>query len=297
MKIGPDYKGERLVFVLGCPRSGTTWVQRLLSCHPRVRTGQESNLFIDSIGLQLRRWRRGLSLKERSGVGLACYFTEAEMLELLREFMLKLLQRMLEPLNDGEIFVEKTPDHALYLAEIIEMLPASRIIHVIRDPRDVVASLIAAARGWASESLWAPRSAREGAKLWMKSVNTVRKTIKHTRSKQLLEVRYEDLYDSPVPTLRGIAEFVGLVWTEEEMREVVEANRFAPGGDRNQPAIPLSGQAALAFGPHVTDPEGFLRKGKPGSWKSDLSPVDKFWVWKLARECARENGYRIGWFR
>ena len=297
MKIGPDYNGERLVFVLGCPRSGTTWVQRLLSCHPRVRTGQESNLFIDSIGLQLRRWRRGLSLKERSGVGLACYFTEVEMLELLREFMLKLLKRMLEPLNDGEIFVEKTPDHALYLAEIIELLPASRIIHVIRDPRDVVASLLAASRGWASESLWAPRSAREGAKLWMKSVNTVRKTIKHTRSKQLLEVRYEDLYDSPVPTLRGIAEFVGLVWTEEEMREVVEANRFAPGGDRNQPAIPLSGQAALAFGPHVTDPEGFLRKGKPGSWKSDLSPVDKFWVWKLARECARENGYRIGWFR
>jgi hypothetical protein len=297
MNIGPDYRGERMVFVLGCPRSGTTWVQRLLSCHPRVRTGQESNLFIDSIGLQLRRWRRGLSLKERSGVGLACYFTEPEMLELLREFMLKLLQRMLGSVKDGEIFVDKTPDHALYLSEIFEMLPASRIIHVIRDPRDVVASLIAASRGWASESLWAPRSAREGAKLWMKSVDTVRKTVKNTRSKQLLQVRYEDLYDSGIPTLRRIAEFVGLVWTEEEMLEVLKANRFASGVNGNQPSIPLSGQAALAFGPRVIDPEGFLRKGKPGSWKSDLSPIDKFWVWKLAHECARENGYRIGWFR
>jgi hypothetical protein len=297
MNIGPDYAGERLVFVLGCPRSGTTWVQRLLSCHPRVRTGQESNLFIDSIGLQLRRWRRGLSLRERSGVGLACYFTEPEMLELLREFMLKLLQRMLAPLEDGEIFVEKTPDHALYLAEIIEMLPAGRIIHVIRDPRDVVASLIAASRGWASESLWAPRSARQGAKLWMKSVKTVQKTIENTQTKQVLEVRYEDLYDSPIPSLKRIAEFVGLEWTEEQMLAVVEANRFAPGGKADQPSIPLSGQAALTFGPRVIDPEGFLRKGKPGSWKSDLSPIDKFWVWKLARECARENGYRIGWFR
>ena len=117
MIIGPEYAGEHLVFVVGCPRSGTTWVQRLLSCSPQVRTGQESNLFVDRIGLQLRRWRRALGLQERGGVGLGCYFTEPELIELLRDFMLKLLQRMMDPLTEGQFFVEKTPDHALYLPE------------------------------------------------------------------------------------------------------------------------------------------------------------------------------------
>jgi hypothetical protein len=298
--VSPDYAGEHLVFVVGCPRSGTTWVQRLLSLNPQVRTGQESNLFVDSIGLQLRRWRRGLELQERGGVGLACYFTETEMLELLREFMCKLLQRMLDPLAEGQFFVEKTPDHALYLPEIIELLPASRIIHVIRDPRDVVASLLAASRTWASESTWAPGSAREGTKLWMRSVSGVSRIArKKQHSKRLLEVRYEDLHNSPIESLARVRDFIGLDWSEEEMQRVFEANRMtSPSGQKiSQPLIPLSGQAALVSGPHVNEPKGFLRKGTPGSWRSDLSLLEKFWVWKLGRNCARDNGYQIGWLR
>jgi len=297
--VGPDYAGEHLVFVVGCPRSGTTWVQRLLSCSAQVRTGQESNLFVDSVGLQLRRWRRGMALQERGGVGLACYFTEPEMIELLRDFMLKLLQRMLDPLTEGQFFVEKTPDHALYLPEIIELLPASRIIHVLRDPRDVVASLLAASRTWASESSWAPDSAREATKLWMRTVNTVNKVVRKTHSKNLLEIRYEDLHSSPIETLVRVRDLIGLDWDEQEMQRAFEVNRMtsSSGQKVSQPVIPLSGQAALVSGPHVNDPEGFLRKGTPGSWRSDLSLVEKFWVWKLARNCARENGYPIGWLR
>jgi hypothetical protein len=297
--VGPDYQGKHLVFVIGCPRSGTTWVQRLLSCNSQVRTGQESNLFNDSIGLQLRRWRRGLALRERGGVGLACYFTEPEMLELLRDFMRKLLQRMLEPLTENQFFVEKTPDHALYLPEIIELLPESRIIHVLRDPRDVVASLMAASRTWAGESSWAPDNARDAARLWVRTVNTVHGVIRRTQSKQVLEVRYENLHSAPIETLGQIRDFIGCDWTEEEMHQALEANRISggSGGENSQPIIPLSGQAAIESGPRVIDPEGFLRKGMPGSWKSDLSLADKLWVWRIARASAGDNGYRIGWFR
>jgi hypothetical protein len=296
--ISRDYRGENLVFIVGCPRSGTTWVQRLLSRHPRVVTGQESNLFNDSIGLQLRRWRWGLATRERGGVGLVCYFTESELLELLRDFMAKLLQRMLEPLSADQIFVDKTPDHALYVAEILELLPASRIIHVIRDPRDVVASLLAASRTWASESSWAPRYAWAAARTWMKSVNTVRKASRAADARSFLELRYEELHRSPVENLRRVADFMGLTWSEEEMLAAVEATRFRSAGDgRSQPVIPLSGEAALVSGPRVIDPEGFLRRGRPGSWKSDLSLAQKLLVWMLARDCARANGYEIGLLR
>lgn len=299
MIIGPEYAGEHLVFVVGCPRSGTTWVQRLLSCSPQVRTGQESNLFVDSIGLQLRRWRRALGLQERGGVGLGCYFTEPELIELLRDFMLKLLQRMMDPLTEGQFFVEKTPDHALYLPEILELLPASRIIHVLRDPRDVVASLLAASRTWASESSWAPGRARAAAKLWMRSVNAVKRAARETPSANMLELRYEDLHNSPLATLVRVRDFIGLEWTEPEMRQAFEANRIASseGHEVSQPLIPVYGEAALVSGAHVIDPKGFLRKGQSGSWRSDLSLLEKFWVWKLARRCARANGYRIGWLR
>jgi hypothetical protein len=297
--VPPKYAGENLVFIVGCSRSGTTWVQRLLSCHPQVRTGQESNLFSDFIGFPLRKWRRGLSLRERGGVGMACYFTECEIFELLHNFMRTLLQRMLEPLSAGQFFVDKTPGHALYLPEIAEFLPASRVIHVIRDPRDVVASLLAASRTWAKESAWAPDRAHDAAAVWVRTVNSVRNFRKRAKPGQFLELRYEALHHSPLQALQEVRDFIGLAWPEEEMRTALESNRMiGPSGSLlSQPIIPLAGQAALVSGPEVIDPAGFLRKGVPGSWKSDLSLGEKLSVWRVTRLSARKNGYQIGLLR
>ena len=33
----------RLVFLVGLPRSGTTWLQKLLGNHPQIGTAQESH--------------------------------------------------------------------------------------------------------------------------------------------------------------------------------------------------------------------------------------------------------------
>jgi hypothetical protein len=51
---GGGYQGHNLVFLIGCPRSGTTWLQRLLASHPQVRTVQETFLFPRYISPQLR---------------------------------------------------------------------------------------------------------------------------------------------------------------------------------------------------------------------------------------------------
>src|SRR5215469_4920410 len=36
---------HKYVLIVGCPRSGTSWLQRLLSQHPQVATTQETHLF------------------------------------------------------------------------------------------------------------------------------------------------------------------------------------------------------------------------------------------------------------
>ena len=59
-----EYSGSNMLFVVGCPRSGTTWVQRLLATHPRIRTGQESDVFDQYIGPQLRAWEQELKPEE-----------------------------------------------------------------------------------------------------------------------------------------------------------------------------------------------------------------------------------------
>jgi hypothetical protein len=283
-----DYEGHNLLFVVGCPRSGTTWVQRLLASHPQVRTGQESNLFMHYVGDQLRNWR-GEAEEVRGGMGLSCYFTEAEFLLILKTYLVTLLHPMVGNLAPGELFLEKSPSHGRYLPEILELLPQARVIHVLRDGRDVISSLLASDE-WLSS--WAPRDAVQAAGWWTGNVKTIRDSLAKWPRNQFHEIRYESLSRTPVEVLRGCADFLGLEWDPRDIASAVDANHAskarANGGGT---PIPLSGEVAKRSGPTVVEPKGFIRKAVPGGWKDDLNLFEKFRVWRAAHKLMDELGY------
>ncbi len=76
------FDGSNYVCIVGCPRSGTTWLQKQLGAHPRVVTGQETQLFNVYVGPVLRAWR-GTVVRKRA-VGLPGYVDEATFLEALQ---------------------------------------------------------------------------------------------------------------------------------------------------------------------------------------------------------------------
>ncbi len=285
-----EYHGHDLLFVVGCPRSGTTWIQRLLAAHPDVRTGQESDVFDLYVGLQLRTWRNELRGGDgRGGVGLACYLDEEAFLATLRRYMLELLEPMVGPLEPGQIFLEKTPSHAVYLPEIAELLPDARVVNVLRDARDVAASLLAASRSWGAG--WAPRRARDAARMWVEHVEAVERA-RSILGDRLLEVRYEDVHDAPERELRRLLAFAGLAWSDPEIHEAIEANRAGATGTDGTPLV-RGGEFALRGRREVREPEGFLRKAAVGGWRDDLSRRERLDVWRVARHAMARNGY--GW--
>jgi sulfotransferase family protein len=288
-----DYSGHNLVFVVGAPRSGTTWLQQLLAAHPRIRTGQESKLFRWYIAPQLRKWtmetRRELNsttASGRGGTGLSCYFREEEFVSLLKRYLFALLQPMIGSLQDGELFVEKTPSHALCIPEIKRLLPASRIIHIVRDPRDVVTSVLAASRTWGAA--WAPEGATDAAGLWAGHVRSVREAAQKLSASEFHEITYEDLSRAPEETLGGIARFLQLDWNQAAIRQAVHDNR--PSSAQTTP-IPLYGEVAQRVGPVVREPEGFVRTARVGAWRSELSFVQTLAVWRVCRRLMEDVGY------
>ncbi len=288
--MGPDYTGHNLVFIVGCGRSGTTWLQRLLASHPKIRTGQETHIFSGHVGSQLQTYRACLNPQKRGGIGLGCYFTEDKFLHIVKSFLVALLEPMVGPLKPGELFVEKTPLHSRYIPEIEEFLPESRILHILRDPRDVVASFLAASKSWGSD--WAPRSAATAAHRWVTDVRLIREAAKNLPSWQFHEVRYEALHMSPKFVLKGCTDFLGLEWDDEGILQAIEANerrRAMAGGGGT--AIPLRGEVGRRTTPYVIEPEGFIRKAEVGSWKTDLNLWEKFWTWKVAGKLMAEVGY------
>jgi hypothetical protein len=287
--LGIDYDGHNLVFLAGCPRSGTTWLQRLLASHPKIHTGQESNVFTVHIGPQLQAWRKAAEPQYRGGLGLACYFTEEEFLLLLKTYLLRLLEPMVGHLAPGELFLEKTPSNALFLPQIFELLPRARVIHVLRDARDVVSSLIS---GEAWLSSWAPDDVRRAAYMWANHVRVVRDAVPKLPLQQFREVRYESLSCMPVEVLRECADFLGLEWDPAEISKAVDLNQASKAKATGGTPIPLFGEVAKRSGPVVVEPKGFIRKAKPGAWKNDLSLWQKFWVWHIAHQVMDEADYR-----
>ena len=109
---------ERLVFVVGCPRSGTTFMGRAIGGLPG---------FVDLS--EVRPWKAALPHGPSS----------QELRSILERVRLIGLARGLRG-------VEQTPETSHVLTEALEAYPQAQAVHALRDGRDVVCSLLE--RGW-----------------------------------------------------------------------------------------------------------------------------------------------------
>lgn len=275
--------GNNLLFLVGCPRSGTTWLQRLLASQDSIKTGQESRVF-EYIGSQFRNWQQDINsaIYGRGGRGMACYLNEEEFVSIQKKHLSLLLAFMLKDLRPGQIFLEKTPAHAEFVPEIVRLLPEARIIHLVRDPRDVTASLLAAAASWGNR--WAPHRASQAIRLWWRHVNGVELAASLLAPDRFLEIRYEDLHRNPSSILAEISRFLKLPWTDSAIALAIKANSVEELRMGKGTPIPIHGEHGKVGQQAVHDPDGFVRRAQVGSWRRDLTWFQRLRVWQELRK-------------
>lgn len=261
-RVRPEVSDRKIVFVVGCPRSGTTWVQMLLAQHPEVATAPETQIFAYYLDHFQRQWeheRTGPSSNHQGTAGLSRLLRQEEFDELCRVAARFVLDKISAGNPSARVVVEKSPKHALYLRWIHRVLPEAYFIHVVRDPRDTVASLLAASRDWAAD--WAPKNAIEAARMWRAHVSQAREgrcltSVYH-------ELSYESLEQDPTSALSALFDWLGIPIDAASCHAAVEACSFRKlknGADSS--ALPLPG---------TRSPAGFFRKGKAGGWQDELS--------------------------
>ncbi|HEY2354858.1 MAG TPA: hypothetical protein VGH79_08185 [Gaiellaceae bacterium] len=176
---------ERLVFVVGCPRSGTTFTGRAIGGLPG---------FIDLS--EVTPWKAALP-HGPSAADLRGILERVRLIGLAR----------------GLRGVEHTPETSHVLREALEAYPQAQAVHAVRDGRDVVCSLLergwlnagkdggddaghaygAQARFWVeperSEEFLEVSDARRCAWAWRRYVEAVRSA---DAGERLLELRYEN---------------------------------------------------------------------------------------------------------
>jgi hypothetical protein len=235
---------ERLVFVVGCPRSGTTFVGRAVGGLPG---------FVD-FG-EVTPWKAALP--------------EGPSAEELRR-ILERIRRL--GLAWGLRGVEQTPETAHSLAAALEAYPEALAVHVLRDGRDVVCSLLE--RGW----LNAERDGRDDARLPYGS--EPRFWVEPERRDEFAQV--------------SDARRCAWAW-----RRYVEAVRSADAGDRlleirYESLASVADRLAEFLGANVKSThralDGF-RDSSIGRWRRELTPEQLADVEAEAGALLRELGY------
>jgi len=266
------------VFLVGCQRSGTSWLQLLLAQHTQVATTQETHLFNVYLWPLRQQWERFKLWP--SPIGGRLILSDDEFDDLSADFAKKVLQRIAGTNPAATVVLEKTPDHVLHGQFILRLLPDAYFIHLIRDPRGVVSSLCAAGRSWGSH--WAPRSVVANAGRWRRDVSLGRSIAQLTD--RYTEVRYEDLRgENGARVLDRLLAWLGLPVDDGFSTRALAACQIEH--------LREGGQGIRGYESLKRPDPGFFRKGTVSGWKDDLSRNEIKAVEYIARDLMQALGY------
>lgn len=206
------------VFIVGSPRSGTTWLYHLLlSAGGFAIYRFESHVF-NSLGPRFGGFRRRKDRQAflnrwltseyflRSGLE-ANRFAEKVLEECSSPGdLLRLLMESIAADQGANRWAECTPECILYLPEILTSFPEALILHIVRDGRDVAASL---ARQKSIRPLPLGQSPDlVAAALYWEWTTQHGRAQAGTLGSHYMEVRFSDLVANPVDTLSSIGQFI-----------------------------------------------------------------------------------------
>ncbi|MGF1472187.1 MAG: sulfotransferase domain-containing protein [Rubrobacteraceae bacterium] len=292
-------------FVVGRYKSGTSWLMRMFNTHPDILCRGEGRFFG-------REWRREDLKEEQVNVPpRTLYGTlyESEYLKLwlersvwsrdgvsedhiaqithaATEYILnaKLAESGKKMVGDKTPFL--TPE---VIREIGEVYPEARVIHIIRDGRDIAVSAVhhrwnkskdqGGVHGLRPEEMkrreayrvnpqdvlergiFAEKALRGQARAWKTMVGQAMEDGPTLLGKNYTEVRYEDLLENTESEVRRLLEFLGAKTNNSVVRRCVKKASFeklSKGRQRGE-----------------EDPTSFFRKGIAGDWKNTFTERDK----------------------
>ena len=195
---------DKIIFIGGAPRSGTTLMKNILDAHPDICSGPEFDIMPEIV----RVWQLGVQ-KVREG-RISAFLNEDQ----LRERFASLVHSLLEPYRLGKnkaCIAEKTPDNILVFTQINRLLPTAYLIHVIRDGRDVVSSMVGVAESYRHAQEKVPttiKNVEACAQTWRRYVSAPFERPEVFQStefqRKYIEIRYENIIQDPEATLRYV---------------------------------------------------------------------------------------------
>lgn len=261
------------IFVMGCSRGGTTVVQRRLAEGLNLYTLPETRFFSNLLGnaeerlfpgtarprARARRFTSGMREKlgrstgrehaDLEGITLPRARKWARVQQRTAQFVAGLDRAAVAGGHAG--WLEKSPTHTHYAADIHRLVPDAWMIHIIRDPRDTVASIWDAAQRYGDP--WGAIYDRIERAVDKWNAATRASAAMAGKPRQIF-MSYQQFTEGPPAALACIAQTLGLP---------------------DAPAVPAQVQIATASEPWKADALGAPIHPARSKWRTALNDTER----------------------
>jgi hypothetical protein len=234
------------VFIVGCPRSGTTLLQRMVDAHSEIAITRQSR-FIPNYYEK----RKGLTPEGLVTPGLVDRLVEERRfknLEIGREDLESLAgsgepvpySRFVTGIFDHygkvqskRLVGDKTPRYVRSIPTLHKLWPETRFVHIVRDGRDVCLSMMNWKKADSSAgqfSAWKEDRVSTGALWWELNVRLGRQDGGSLPPELYHEVHYEELVSEPEEACANLCDFLGLSYDDAMLR-------FHEGREKSDPDL------------------------------------------------------------
>ena len=254
------------VFIVGCPRSGTTLLQSLLASHPDITSFPESKFFLDLVSFPIEKSKRHamgvVSPRLRQTcidfldeVGHPELVTRLPRLPLMRSYTRRFVALLdhIAALRQRPIWIEKTPDHLHHITYIEKYVPSPKIIHIVRNGEDVIASLYDLVQRY--PDFWGRylKSLDDCIARWRGDIELTRQYLDRPHH-QLL--RYETLIANLTAETQRLCEFIGVDYSPSMLeayrttsRHLVRSREDWKNGTQDKIQMPTTRKFFKVFDP------------------------------------------------
>ncbi|MBA3425763.1 MAG: sulfotransferase domain-containing protein [Rubrobacter sp.] len=250
---------ENIVWIFGVARVGSTWLASMMGETEGFTVWNEPR-----VGSLLGNFYYGRGA-HRGGKHGILGGPDEKRSRAIRAFILASAHEKFPEVSGDGYLVVKEPNGSNGAPLLAQALPESRMIFLVRDPRDVASSGIGAASegGWYAET----RKRRGGAskeqspddivearsKRYVEFIGRSKEAYQAHRGPKVL-VKYEELRADTLGTMKRMYSGLGISVEEDEVARAVEKHSW-----ENIPE-------------EKKGPDKFYRKATPGGWREDLTP-------------------------
>lgn len=216
------------VFIVGCPRSGTSYLYHLLlsaggfaEFHTQMNVFDVLEPIYGDIGVPKNRskmmddWLRSKAFGV-SGLDAEQIRAATQQCSNGSDFLRVVMEEVARK-QGVDRWVDSTPTNVPHMLRIKKDFPDAQFIHIIRDPRDIALSLDK--KGWSRPLPWDRSRSLLAAGLYWEWIVRKARQLGSLLQADYFETRYEDLVQRPAEALPRLGAFLHHDLNYERIRQ------------------------------------------------------------------------------